>query len=69
MDLWWRALAELTNSTNQYLQNMLNLKITWPRDDNYSDDELAFLPLFTLLYAHPSSPLMFTFTTPMTPSS
>ena len=49
--LWWRSLAELTNATNQYLQNMLALKITWPKDDNYSDDELAFLPFFCVLFA------------------
>ena len=44
-----KAYTELTNSTNQYLQNLLNLKITTPIDDNYSDDELTFLPFFTFL--------------------
>ena len=38
------AYHELTNATNQYNQNLLNLKITVPLDDNYSDDELTFLP-------------------------
>lgn len=31
--------------------NMINQKITFPADDNFSDDELAFLPYFTYLYA------------------
>eukprot|EP00035_Acanthoeca_spectabilis_P013295 m.245027 g.245027 ORF g.245027 m.245027 type:complete len:55 (+) comp15849_c0_seq4:1750-1914(+) len=30
---------------------MINLKITSPIDDNFSDDELTFLPFFTYLYA------------------
>ena len=30
----------LTNQTNQYDENVRNLKITVPCDDNYSDDEL-----------------------------
>ena len=30
---------------------MLNLKITSPIDDNYSDDELTFLPFFTFLFS------------------
>ena len=29
---------------------MINQKITFPRDDNFSDDELAFLPYFTYFY-------------------
>jgi hypothetical protein len=37
----------LSNATNQYLQHLLNLKIAVPTDDNYSDDELTFLPYFT----------------------
>eukprot|EP00943_MAST-04B_sp_MAST-4B-sp1_P004601 g4601.t1 len=44
------AYKELCNSTNQYNENILNLKITAPSDDNYSDDELTFLPYFTFLY-------------------
>ena len=39
----------LTNQTNQYDENVRNLKITVPCDDNYSDDELAYLPFFTFL--------------------
>ena len=45
-----KAYKELCNETNQYNENILNLKITVPSDDNYSDDELAFLPYFTFLY-------------------
>lgn len=41
---------ELTNETNQYNENVMNLKITAPSDDNYSDDELTFLPYFTFLF-------------------
>lgn len=47
--LWLDAYADLTNATNQYLQNMVNAKIDAPCDDNYSDDELMFLPFFSLL--------------------
>eukprot|EP00940_MAST-03C_sp_MAST-3C-sp2_P002252 g2252.t1 len=43
------AFDELTNSSNQYDLNLVNLKITSPCDDNFSDDELAFLPFYTLL--------------------
>jgi len=50
VELWQTAYADLTDgSTHQYLANLLNLKITDPGDDNYSDDELAFLPYLTLL--------------------
>ena len=35
---------------NHYGLNMVNQKITFPADDNFSDDELAFLPYFTYLY-------------------
>ncbi|EDQ88047.1 uncharacterized protein MONBRDRAFT_33081 [Monosiga brevicollis MX1] len=42
------ALANLTTADNQYDENMLNLKIKSPDDDNYSDDELTFLPYFTM---------------------
>jgi len=50
---WVRAAAELTNSSNQYYENMRNLKITTPVDDNFSDDELTFLPFFTYLSTCP----------------
>ena len=33
----------------QYETNVINLKIETPIDDNYSDDELTFLPYFTFL--------------------
>lgn len=36
---------------NHYGINMINQKITFPVDDNFSDDELAFLPYFTYMYA------------------
>ena len=35
---------------NHYGLNVVNQKITFPADDNFSDDELAFLPYFTYLY-------------------
>lgn len=35
---------------SHYGLNMINQKITFPRDNNFSDDELAFLPYF--LYFH-----------------
>lgn len=34
-----------------YGRNMINQKVTFPLDDNYSDDELAFLPYFTYFYS------------------
>src|SRR5688572_14844450 len=34
-----------------YSTNIINLKITQPSDDNFSDDELTFLPYFTYLYS------------------
>lgn len=43
------AYLELTNATNQYNQNLVNLKIETVYDDNYSDDELTFLPYYTYL--------------------
>eukprot|EP00943_MAST-04B_sp_MAST-4B-sp1_P001535 g1535.t1 len=43
------AYDVLTNQTNQYDENIRNLKITVPIDDNYSDDELSYLPFFTFL--------------------
>ena len=45
-----RAYAMLCNDTNQYDLNMLNLKIQARIDDNFSDDELAFLPFFSHLW-------------------
>ena len=35
----------------EYGRNMINQKVTFPLDDNYSDDELAFLPYFTYFYS------------------
>ena len=29
---------------------MINQKVTFPRDDNFSDDELAFLPYFIYFF-------------------
>ncbi len=50
--LYAGAYRELTNtSTHQYGRNVLNTKILSPCDDNYSDDELAWLPLFTFFFA------------------
>ena len=46
----------LTNTTNQYHWNTLNQKILTPCDDNYSDDELAWLPFFTWLFMSPADP-------------
>jgi hypothetical protein len=45
-----------------YGLNLVNQKITFPRDDNFSDDELAFLPYFLYFYtsklsSRPWSPL------------
>lgn len=50
---WTKTLAGLTNKTTQYLQNLNNLKIQAPCDDNYSDDELTFLPFYTLISSIP----------------
>ncbi len=44
-----RAYADLTSTNNEYNLNMLNLKIESPIDDNFSDDELTFLPYYTFL--------------------
>lgn len=43
------AWEELTNSSNQYLTNILNEAIQAPIDNNYSDLELAFLPFYMWL--------------------
>lgn len=53
--LFNNAYTELTNATNQYDRNTLNLKIIAPDDDNYSDDELTFLPYYAFLTT-PSTP-------------
>jgi len=37
-------------ATTYYGRNMINQKITFPRDDNFSDDELSFLPYFLYFY-------------------
>jgi hypothetical protein len=42
------AYNNLVNATNHYDVNTLNAKIMSPDDDNYSDDELTFLPYYTL---------------------
>eukprot|EP01043_Picozoa_sp_COSAG02_P081857 COSAG02_NODE_20218_length_842_cov_1.419919_1_plen_208_part_10 len=46
---WAASYSELTNATNGYAENMLNTKIEAPVDDNYSDDQLTFLPYYTFL--------------------
>eukprot|EP00939_MAST-03C_sp_MAST-3C-sp1_P001762 g1762.t1 len=60
MDSSWQRAAydDLTNATNQYDENAANLKIQTPCDDNFSDDELSFLPILTLLMTIVSSPLV-----------
>jgi len=45
----------LSNSTNQYQENQLNLKIEAPCDDNFSDSELAFLPFYSYLFFNDSA--------------
>ena len=56
-DMFRKAFEELTNETNQYDRNCVNLKIQTPDDLNFSDDELSFLPLFILIFTihHPTS--------------
>lgn len=49
------AIVTLSNNTNQYQRNQLNLKIEAPCDDNFSDDELAFLPYYTYFQANASA--------------
>ena len=46
---WEEFRQDLINSTNGYEENMNNLKIQAPCDDNYSDDELTFMPYYTIL--------------------
>ena len=43
------AWADLTSAQNNYQANLLNCKIETPTDDNYSDDELTFLPYYSWL--------------------
>eukprot|EP00048_Salpingoeca_helianthica_P016190 m.230913 g.230913 ORF g.230913 m.230913 type:complete len:790 (-) comp18190_c0_seq1:367-2736(-) len=45
------AYRDLTSPTNHYATNTINAKIESPDDDNYSDDELTFLPYYTLFTA------------------
>ena len=52
--MYQHAFSELTNATNQYHWNVLNQKIQAPDDNNYSDDELAWLPYFTWFFTSPS---------------
>jgi hypothetical protein len=47
------AFNTLINHTNQYDYNMLNTKIQSPDYDNYSDDELAWLPYFIFMFTTP----------------
>lgn len=48
----WKVLYNGTTNgvTNHYGLNMINQKVTFPRDDNFSDDELAFLPYFIYFF-------------------
>jgi hypothetical protein len=46
-----RAFDVLVNETNHYDWNTVNAKIVSPDDDNYSDDELTFLPYYTMFTA------------------
>lgn len=39
------------DAPTHYGMNMINQKITFPRDDNFSDDELSFLPYFVYFNA------------------
>ena len=48
------AFKLLTNTTNQYHWNTLNQILT-PCGDNYSDDELAWLPFF-MAFMSPADP-------------
>ncbi|EDQ89373.1 uncharacterized protein MONBRDRAFT_37087 [Monosiga brevicollis MX1] len=51
-----KSINVLCNSTNQYARNMLNLKIESPDDNNYSDDELTFLPFYTMALGLKAAP-------------
>ncbi|KNC47092.1 two component regulator propeller domain-containing protein [Thecamonas trahens ATCC 50062] len=45
-----KALEDLI-AKHGYDVNIINTKITWPKDDNFSDDELNFTPLATMQLA------------------
>ncbi|MDP8242612.1 MAG: hypothetical protein P9L94_00915 [Candidatus Hinthialibacter antarcticus] len=47
------ALQQLL-STHGYANNTINQKITLPYEDNHSDDELAYLPYYTLFQTNPA---------------
>ena len=49
----------LRNKTNHYQANTVNAKILSPDDDNFSDDELTFLPYFTMFSVKSSISDMF----------
>jgi len=49
-----KAFDFLANK-NGYSTNIINQKITQTDDDNFSDDELAFLPYFTYIWANQSN--------------
>jgi len=51
-DARYRRAAEALRATHGYGRMMVNAKITDPCDDNHSDDEEAFLPLYTYLVAY-----------------
>jgi hypothetical protein len=52
MEAWQTLYNESYHGVpTDYGRNMINQKITFPLDDNYSDDELAFLPYFTYFYS------------------
>ena len=69
-NMYINAFNELTNATNQYHWNVLNQKIQAPDDNNYSDDELAWLPYFTWFFTSPAtSTSTSTSTSPSTSSS
>ena len=51
-DASYRRVAETLRATHGYGRMMVNAKITDPCDDNHSDDEEAFLPLYTYLVAY-----------------
>jgi hypothetical protein len=51
-DSRYRLTAEALRAQHGYGRMMVNAKITDPCDDNHSDDEEAFLPLYTYILAH-----------------
>ena len=42
-----KPLSYLLFTCSKYNENLYNLKIEVPEDDNYSDDELTFFPYYT----------------------